>query len=107
MPNVRKHMQERFMNVDWFLNEHGEDLSTTIKMVSERPVGNRKRLVAYFADSERGLVLGTEQLEQLCQDFGSEDSDAWRGRKVTLYYDRGVTFNREQVGGIRMRGEQA
>lgn len=56
-----------------------------------------------FEESEKPLVLNSTNI-QLCERiFGSDDTDAWVGRKLVLYTDPNVSFQGKVVGGIRVR----
>jgi len=41
-------------------------------------------LILWFEGTERGLVLNKTRLEQLIQITGTDETDDWRGVKITL-----------------------
>ena len=63
----------------------------------------RVKLVLYFEEDPRGLVLN--KTTALCMDamFG-EDVRGWVGNGLTLYCDPSVKVGRNVVGGVRIKG---
>lgn len=56
-----------------------------------------------FAESDKPLVLNSTNI-QLCERvFGSDDTDAWVGKKIVLYTDPNVSYAGKITGGIRVR----
>jgi len=44
-----------------------------------------ERWVVYFKDAQKGIVLSKTLATQIAQAVGSDDTDAWVGKRVTLY----------------------
>lgn len=60
----------------------------------------RRKLVAYFASLNKGLVLNATNIRLLSAKFGSRVAN-WRG-PVRLFVDETVAFAGRPVGGIRL-----
>ena len=101
------------MNVGKFLSSYlkADDIKdpqvvTIAKTLAEeigRDDTKESKLVVYFKEIEKGVVLNKTGIRTLSELFGSEDSDKWIGKKVTLYNDRNVMFQGKRCGGIRFK----
>lgn len=59
-----------------------------------------------FEESDKPLVLNSTNI-QLCERiFGSDDTDAWIGKKIVLYTDPNVSYQGKVIGGIRVRAQR-
>ncbi|HLA99663.1 MAG TPA: hypothetical protein VJL34_14545 [Anaerolineales bacterium] len=43
------------------------------------------KYVIYFQEAKKGVVMSRTLAHQIAQAVGSEDTDEWGGRKVTIY----------------------
>lgn len=43
------------------------------------------KFVIYFIGANRGVVLSRTLAEQIAEATGSQDTDVWTGKKITLY----------------------
>lgn len=79
----------------------------TISAVKEEQVGHGEssdtRAVCYFEEVEKGLVLNVTTINTLEALFGTDESDAFAGKKVVLYADPEVQYQGKRVGGLRLR----
>jgi hypothetical protein len=66
-----------------------------------------QKWVVYFHETETGVVLNSTRLGQLTEIFGSNDSDDWKGQKVTLYCDPDIRFGGKKVGGVAFKACEA
>jgi hypothetical protein len=83
-----------------------EELIVTIKTVQEEEMpggGNEKKWCLYFKELPKGMVLNQTTTRVLEKSFGGEHTDAWAGKKVTLYVDPNVSFKGQVVGGLRLK----
>ena len=83
-------------------------INTSILWIKEEEVtaagkGTETRLVLYFEDLKKGLVLNTANAEALAEITGTDDYEKWSDIPVQLYTDPHVTFGNKRVGGIRIR----
>lgn len=44
-----------------------------------------EKFVIYFQEAKRGVVLSRTLARQIAQAIGADDTDNWKGCKVTLY----------------------
>jgi hypothetical protein len=89
-----------------------EDISspvnTSILWIKEEDVtapgkDTETRLVLYFDELKKGLVLNTANAEALAEISGTDDYGKWSDIPVQVYADPDVTFGKKKVGGIRIR----
>ncbi len=101
MPKVSEMIQSKFLRKD----DVDDDVIVTIKDVSLEDMpgdSGEQRWVLAFRELPKGLVLNTTSIRVLEKAFG-QDSDDWRGQKVSLYVDPNVSFKGQVVGGLRLR----
>jgi len=63
--------------------------------------------VVFFAESDKGLVLGPTNLQLLKIATGVNGPDEAISKKVTVYVDPTVSFGGKVVGGLRIRAPKA
>jgi hypothetical protein len=84
-----------------------EDMVVTIRSVEERVVGGNGegdlKPICRFEELGRALVLNQTTIRQLIEILGSDESEDWVGRRVTLYNDPSVCFEGRRTGGLRIR----
>lgn len=80
----------------------GKRLLVIIKsgQLEEMQDGGQKP-VLYFERASKGLVLNKTNGDTLAEAYG-DDSDAWIGKPVILYFDPKVSYAGKRTGGIRM-----
>lgn len=61
------------------------------------------KYVMYFQESEKGTVLNSTNGQSIAKILGSEESDAWIGKRIVLYNDPNVSYAGRITGGIRVR----
>lgn len=73
-----------------------------VAMVNEAP---KMKQVVYFAESDKGFVLGKVTGQQIASFLGDpgDNPRAWYGKRIVLYCDPNVTMASKLVGGIRVR----
>jgi len=95
----------------------GEDLQgkavtlTIARVASEKmhPQPNApevERWVAYFKEAKKGVILSRTLAYQFAEILGSEDTDDWLGKRLTLY-PQPMTVAGRHVIAIRARAAQA
>lgn len=60
--------------------------------------------VLHFNGMESGLVLNKTNANMVCKALGSDDTDDWVGRKITLYVAE-VEFRGDVVPAIRVKSK--
>jgi hypothetical protein len=82
---------------------NGRPIAATVLNVKQEEVGRdrERKLVIYFAEIDRGLVLNKTNFEILAPAYGPE-TEGWHGQKVTLYPDK-TPFDGKEVDCIRLR----
>jgi hypothetical protein len=64
---------------------------------------SRDSLVVYTKELEQGVVLCKASIMQLMELCGSDETDEWVGKKVTLFADPTVQYMGKRIGGIRFK----
>lgn len=82
-----------------------EPLKLTITKVSEAVLGDRKKLVVYFDEFEKGLVLNKINTTRIIKWANSKQTDNWPGTSITLYADM-VEYDGEDVPCIRIKKKE-
>jgi hypothetical protein len=82
---------------------NGDPIAATILNAQQEVIGREreKKIVLYFAEIDRGLVLNKTNFGALAPAYGTE-TEGWHGKKVTLYPDR-TDFEGKEVDCIRLR----
>lgn len=75
----------------------------TIERVDEEEVGEDDKLVVYFTEEQRGVVLRPTTIAQVVEAIGEDDTDNWIGHPIVIYNDPNVMFGKRKTGGIRFR----
>lgn len=65
--------------------------------------GEEEKIVLYFEEFEKGLVLNRTNLERLKIATGAQTTQEVKGKVVNLYNDKFVEFGGKIVGGLRIR----
>lgn len=80
---------------------------TGAKRENVAPQGEREKVkvVLYFAETEKGFVLGSVTAGQIASFLGDpgETPEKWFGQKIVLFCDPTVMMGPKQVGGLRVR----
>lgn len=92
-----------------FLKE--SDLSipvlVTIKSVTMEVIGRgndrETKAVIAFNEIEKELTLNKTNGKRIEKIVGSDDTDAWPGVKIVVYWDPDIEFGGDIVGGVRVR----
>lgn len=70
---------------------HGKPITLTIsrlqleKMTPTPGAAPVDKWVIFFAEAQKGIVLSKTLATQIARAVGSDDTDAWPGKRVTLY----------------------
>lgn len=56
-----------------------------------------------FQEFKKPMVLNSTNIQLLAKACGSEDTDDWIGKTVTIFADPNVSFGGKLVGGLRVR----
>ena len=87
---------------------NGENVTATMSSVEQEEVGKEKTIkpVLYFRGQLKPLILNGTNWDAIVKITGKEDSDAWDGKKITLYPTE-VPFGGKTVGAIRISAPKA
>jgi len=64
------------------------------------------RWILQFAEAVKPCVLNMTNIRMIAHVTGSEETNDWIGKKITLWNDPTVSFN-GNVGGIRVQSQVA
>jgi hypothetical protein len=83
-----------------------EDMNVTIKSYKLENLGmdddKEEKLILYFRETEKGLVLNKTNGNTICKILGTDDLDGWIGKRITLF-SADVEYKGEWKRGIRVR----
>ena len=98
--DAHKHMSNYLKAPD--ITPEGQTM-TVLKVVEEQ-VGRdqEKKLVVFFAENEKGLVMNKTNIQFLIDTVGGE-TDEWVGEEVVVYNDPAITFGSKTTGGLRIK----
>lgn len=86
-----------------------EDHAVTIESVKLESVGQgeqaQQKLVLKFHEFTKPLVCNLTNGKAIAKLVGSEDTDQWPGKRITLWVNPDVQFGSEIVSAIRVRGK--
>jgi hypothetical protein len=83
-----------------------QPILVTIAGVEEEPVGKDEKLIVYFKEDQRGLVLNDTNTKFLIEYLASANTDLWQGQQVVLYNDPNVSYGGKKTGGLRLAKPQ-
>jgi hypothetical protein len=86
----------------------GQDWVVTIKGVERQELEDRdgnkeKKFVLFFKELDKGMILNATNIGTLTHLLGSDDSDMWIGKRVTLYEKDDVEMGGKLISGLRVR----
>jgi hypothetical protein len=86
MPTANDFFPSRFLKAE----ELDADLQVTVRLVATEVLTGKSgkpdetKPVAYFDETEKGLILNKTNFAAIAKITGEEDSDNWKGKKITL-----------------------
>jgi hypothetical protein len=101
MPKVSEMIVSKFLRKE----DIDDDLIVTCKNVALEDMpgeAGEQRWVLMFRELPKGLVLNATTIRVLAKAYG-DDTESWKGQKVSLYVDPNVSFRGQVVGGLRLR----
>lgn len=104
MTDVRKMYDKDFL---YAYDLEGRDVTVTIERVTQGTLTGKggksnKKPVLYFRGTTKGLGLNITNARTIAALYGSFDSEAWVGKRITLYPTT-TTFGSETMDCIRIR----
>lgn len=98
MPNINDAFPSSYLKA---ADLKGKPVALTIKEVKLQDVGDDRKLVVYFKGTEKSLVLNKTNANSIAVVTGSEDTDDWTGKKITLYPMK-TEYQGKRVPAIRI-----
>ena len=104
MPNINQMIESKYLKQS---DVDGEVEVTIVKIgqinVAREDEQEELKWAARFEEFKKPMVLNSTNLQLLAKACGSEESDDWIGKKVTVYADPNVSFGGKLVGGLRIK----
>jgi len=87
--------------------EKGEEMVLTIEGGKMEEVGQEKdnRPCLSFKETDQKLVLNKTNISLIFAAHGVTNTEELKGKRITLYVDKSVSFGGKVVGGIRVKAE--
>lgn len=79
----------------------GHAVKVKIRDVASETIGNDRKLVMYFQNRDKGMVLNKTNARTIGDIYG-DDTDDWRDHVVEVFAMK-VEFNGRMVDGLRVR----
>lgn len=79
----------------------GDVATVKIKDVVVEEIGSDRKMVAYFAGKEKGMVINKTNAHTIGEAYG-QDTDEWIGQPIEIFSMK-VEFNGRMVDGLRVR----
>ena len=82
----------------------GRNITVVIDRVEKEKVGNDDRLVLYFQNKDKGMILNKTNANNIAALY-SPETDGWCGQQLVLF-EAMVDFKGQTVPALRVRGPQ-
>lgn len=104
MPNINQMIESKYLKQ----SDVDGEMEVTIAKIGQINVAREDeqpelKWAARFTELPKPMVLNSTNLQLLAKACGSEESDDWVGKKVTVYADPNVSFGGKLVGGLRIK----
>lgn len=86
----------------------GHDWNVTIDRVERHEMKNNdgqkeQKFVVFFQELEKGMVLNATNMKTITKLMGTNESDEWKDKRVTLYTKDDIEMSGELKSGLRVR----
>jgi hypothetical protein len=104
MPNINQMIESKYLKQ----SDVDGEVEVTIAKIGQINVAREDeqpelKWAARFTELPKPMVLNSTNLQLLAKACGSEESDDWIGKTVTVYADPNVSFGGKLVGGLRIK----
>lgn len=83
----------------------GKRVGVVIERVEMEDIGGETKPILHFRGKERGLVLNKTNANSISMILGTDETDNWPGKRVTLYPSK-TDFQGKRVDCIRVDSPQ-
>lgn len=98
---LRDHITSRFLRTEDI--EKSQVVTIDRCELESMQEGEKPKPILYFRELQKGLVINKTNEGALREIFGTDDTDVFMGKKVTLYNDKNVMYRGQRTGGLRVR----
>lgn len=98
---VGKYVQGRFLKGTDDVFQENDTVIWTVDHAAEETLLGEDKLVLYFLEEDRPVVLNKTNTRRMIEGFG-DDTDDWIGKRVQLYTEP-VDFNGKVTDAIRLK----
>ena len=81
--------------------------SVTLENVAPDGQAPENKAVIHWEEDVKGLVQGSQGLALIAKALGSEDTDDWVSKRLTVFVDPAIAYGGKLVGGIRCRAPKS
>jgi len=108
MTSYKEYLESKFLKKEDVMGQQGHGVLVTVNAIQEQDVAmtgesEQIKLIAFFNEMDKGLVLNSTNMQMLADITHSEEIEDWVGCQVVLYADATIMFRGKRVGGIRLR----
>lgn len=88
----------------------GQDWVVTIRDVERHEIKAKDgklehKFVLFFVEHDKGMILNATNMKMLYKLFNSDESDDWKGKRITLYTKDDIEMGGEIMSGLRIRAK--
>jgi hypothetical protein len=98
----------KMVNADAYYGEYlkaedvKQEISVTVKSVSLETIDGEQKLVVALDEVNKKLVLNKTNKDRLKEQFGTSETDEWKGKTFTLVTEK-AQFRGEEVPALRVK----
>jgi hypothetical protein len=86
----------------------GHDWDFTVDRVERHEMKNNEgqkeqKFVVFFKEMEKGMILNATNMKTITKLMGTNESDEWKGNRITVYTKDDIEMGGEMKSGLRVR----
>lgn len=88
----------------------GQDWAVTIRDVERHTMDGKdgkkeNKFVLFFKEHDKGMILNATNMKMLYKLFNTDESDEWKGKRITIYVKDDIEMGGEIMSGLRIRAK--
>lgn len=86
----------------------GHDWDFTVDRVERQEIKDSEgqkelKFVVFFREMEKGMILNATNMKTITKIMGTNESDDWVGKRITVYTKDDIEMGGELKSGLRVR----
>ncbi len=88
----------------------GQDWVVTISDVERQSIKNNEgkdesKFVLFFKEHPKGMILNSTNMKVISNLLKSDESEEWKGKRITLYVKDDIEMGGKIMSGLRVRAK--